>query len=166
MKQSIWSKISTALARINPPPTSEQLKKFAIMQSPRECYAKTKSPGNVILKWRIKNEATKQWDQHCILKNHCNDEVFVKPLYTKTRLLPGETREVVMNIYLPSEFKSEKIVLLFQFENSEGERFGEALIGIIDVDLPLEEQDESRPRKNSIKQSQQIDANILYQVAS
>ena len=56
-----------------------------------------------------------------------------------------------MNVYLPSEFKSEKIVLLFQFENSEGERFGEALIGIIDVDLPLEEQDESRPRKNSIK---------------
>jgi hypothetical protein len=44
------------------------------------------------------------------------------------------------------------------------------MIGIIDVDLPLEEPEDnlgvSKTRKNSIKQSQQIDDNILYQVAS
>ena len=83
--------------------------------------------------------------------------MFVKPLFTKTRLQPGESREIVMNIYLPADFKREKIVLLFQFENSEGDRFGEPMIGIIDVDLPLEDSldlGQSIPRKNSIKQSQ------------
>ena len=107
----------------------------------------------------------------CVLKNHCNDDAFVKPFYTKARLQPNEIREVVMNVYLPSNFKSEKVVLLFQFENSEGERFGDPMIGIIDVDLPLEDEIDNddifcrnpkKERKNSIKQSQMINDEVLY----
>jgi hypothetical protein len=89
----------------------------------------------------VQNQTNKQWDQTCVIKNHCNDDAFVKPLYTKTRLQPNETRQIVLNVYLPANFKSEKIVLLFQLENAEGERFGDPMIGIIDVDLPLDEEE-------------------------
>ena len=51
-------------------------------------------------------------------------------------------KDVVMNIYIPADFKREKIVLLFQFETSEGDRFGDPMIWIIDIDLPLEENEE------------------------
>ena len=44
-----------------------------------------------------------------------------------------------MNVYLPTTLKKEKIILFFQFENSEGLRFGDCMIGIIDIDLPLAE---------------------------
>ena len=59
-----------------------------------------------------------------------------------------------MNIYIPADFKNEKIVLLFQFENSDGDRFGDPMIGIIDVDLPIDEPEiieGKASRKNSIK---------------
>ena len=86
-------------------------------------------------------------------------------MYAKTRLEPEERKEIVMNIYLPADFRKEKIVLLFQFENSEGDRFGDAMIGIIDVDLPLNDAQEIFSSK-PIRQSQMIDDNILYHVAS
>ena len=40
-------------------------------------------------------------------------DVFVKPSFTKKRLLPGECKEISINIYIPSDYKKEKIVLLF-----------------------------------------------------
>ena len=40
-----------------------------------------------------------------------------------------------MNVYLPNDFHQEKIVLLFYFEDSDGNKFGDPLIGIIDVDI-------------------------------
>ncbi len=144
------------------------MKKYSVVLSSRECYAKTKLPGNVILKWTIHNQSKKQWDEQCVLKNHCSDDVYVRPLTTKTRLQPNEVKDLVMNLYLPADFKSEKVVLLFQFENAEGDRFGDSMIGIIDIDLPMEEDIFGGPamRKSSIKQSQFIDDDILYLVAS
>jgi len=79
-----------------------------------------------------------------------------------------------MNVYLPHDYAKEKVVLFFQFEDRDGNRFGEPLIGIIDIDLPEDDMIENlRPvessskfeKKNPIKQSSLIDDNILYQIA-
>lgn len=62
-----------------------------------------------------------------------------------------------MHVYLPNDFHQEKIVLLFQFEDSDGNKFGDPLIGIIDVDISDEDlfaqSNQNKERKNSIKSS-------------
>ena len=110
------------------------------MLTEREQYARTKAPGSVELRWVIHNQTTKPWSKNCALKNHCNDDVYVKPITIQKELQANNIREVVMNVYLPNEFRQEKVVLLFQFQDGEGIRFGDVMIGIIDVDLP-EDQD-------------------------
>mmetsp|Transcript_35347 Transcript_35347/g.26353 ORF Transcript_35347/g.26353 Transcript_35347/m.26353 type:complete len:131 (+) Transcript_35347:1101-1493(+) len=86
-------------------------------------------------------------------------------MYTKTRLGEEEVKEVTMTIYLPAQFYKAKVVLFFQFEDEEGDRFGDALIGIIDVDLPLDEDNEML-REQAVRKSSLIDENIIYAVAS
>jgi hypothetical protein len=107
--------------------------------SDRECYAQTKAPGNVVLHWVIQNQSNEKWPKNCILKNHCHEDASVKPIIIKKRLKPGKVKEVIMNVYIPKEFLSSKVVLFFQFEDEEGQWFGQPLIGIIDIDQPVYE---------------------------
>ncbi len=73
---------------------SDQMRKQAIVLSSRESYAKTQAPGNVVLSWVVHNQNKKQWEEGAVLKNHCSDDAYVKPLYTKSRLGANEIREV------------------------------------------------------------------------
>lgn len=60
--------------------------------------------------------------------------MYVKPILIKKEIKSGKIKELKVNCYIPSDLKSEKVVLFLQFEDSEGYYFGSPLIGIIDID--------------------------------
>ena len=89
-----------------------------------------------MFKWVLQNKSTHAWDQGgVILRNHCNDDARVTPVKITRRLKPNEITEVNVTVYIPKDISIDKIILLFQFENENGDRFGDSLIGIIDIDL-------------------------------
>jgi hypothetical protein len=46
---------------------------------------------------------------------------------------------LVVKVYIPEGINRENLVLMFFLENSQKERFGDAMIGIIDI-IPTKEQ--------------------------
>lgn len=76
------------------------------------------------------------WGKNCYLKNHCQDDAFVAPIMFKHQMKPNKIKEISLTVYIPANFDKEKIVLLFQFEDSNADRFGDPMIGIIDIELP------------------------------
>lgn len=71
---------------------------------------------------------------NCLLKNQCNEDIYIAPIQFKVSLKPNKIREIIITIYFPANFNKDKLILLFQFETPSGEIFGESLIGIVDVD--------------------------------
>jgi hypothetical protein len=50
-----------------------------------------------------------------------------------------QTKKLEISFYLPSSIEKHKIIFLFQFETKLGEMFGDSLIAIIDIGIPLEQ---------------------------
>lgn len=74
-----------------------------------------------------------------VLRNHWQDDAFVKPVKIRYSLKPQEVKEIEISIYIPKNIKKDKVVLLFYLETEAGELFGDSLIAIIDIGMPLEE---------------------------
>ena len=80
-----------------------------------------------------------KWPNDCVLRNHCHDDAYVKSVNIRHGLNPSEVKEIEISFYIPSNMNKDKIVLLFQLETPSGERFGDSMIAIIDIGIPIEE---------------------------
>lgn len=106
-------------------------------------------PGQtIILSWLIKNQSETKWPKEGIyLRNHCDDDANISPVYIKDRLDVGQSASLNVSILLPEDLLGKsRIMLSLRFEKSgtrgdgtaKNIRFGETLIGtIILVDRPL-----------------------------
>lgn len=115
---------------------SEQQKKMSMALSGKECYVKGKPNSQIFLKWIIHNQSKAKWEKEIYLKNVCNDDATIRPYKVRDddRMTPDRMCELVIGIHIPLNTENKnKIVVAFQFENGKYEKFGEQLIGIIDL---------------------------------
>jgi len=50
-------------------------------------------------------------------------------------VIPGDIYTLNLMVYLPEKINKDKIILLFQFESEGKHRFGDYMVGIIDIGL-------------------------------
>ena len=64
------------------------------------------------------------------IRSDCAD-ANIKTVRSQTQVAKGQLLQVTMTFFLPLEFKKDGLVLFFDMETNEKEKFGDSLIGII-----------------------------------
>lgn len=114
------------------------MKKLAVVLSEKELYIKGQPGHPLVLKWVIHNQSNQKWDKFCVLKNFCTEDAIVKPLFIQEKVQPDKIMDVTVTVVIPNEVAKDKVVLLFQFETTQGHRFGEPMVALIDISLNMD----------------------------
>mmetsp|Transcript_17977 Transcript_17977/g.12995 ORF Transcript_17977/g.12995 Transcript_17977/m.12995 type:complete len:124 (-) Transcript_17977:330-701(-) len=122
--------------KFNDPNTLEELKKQSLILSHKECVERAFPGQEIFFRWVIQNQTHSKWDKNITLKNFNVDPVYQVPLFNifdKDRLESGQIRELAIRVYIPPDCQKPQIKVEYSFVNSRGIKFGESLVGIIDI---------------------------------